>query len=76
MKEQKHLSPAGATRASILMKTGACVGGTILGYTSQWFGRRRMIVCAALKRTEHRPARRAGETVRVREGSRIAEVTE
>jgi hypothetical protein len=48
MKEQKHLSPAGATRASILMKTGACVGGTILGYTSQWFGRRRMIVCAAL----------------------------
>lgn len=48
MKQQKHLSPAGATRASILMKTGACVGGTILGYTSQWFGRRRMIVCAAL----------------------------
>ena len=48
MKEQKHLSHAGATRASILMKTGACVGGTILGYTSQWFGRRRMIVCAAL----------------------------
>jgi sugar phosphate permease len=48
MKEQKHLSSAGATRASILMKTGACVGGTILGYTSQWFGRRRTIVCAAL----------------------------
>jgi len=48
MKEQKHLSAAGATRASILMKTGACVGGTILGYTSQWFGRRRTIVCAAL----------------------------
>jgi MFS family permease len=48
MKQQKHLSPDGATRASILMKTGACVGGTILGYTSQWFGRRRTIVCAAL----------------------------
>jgi putative sialic acid transporter len=48
MKESKHLSSAGATRASILMKTGACVGGTILGYTSQWFGRRRTIVCAAL----------------------------
>ncbi|RMZ73049.1 carboxylic acid transport [Pyrenophora seminiperda CCB06] len=48
MKAQKHLSPAGATRASILMKTGACVGGTILGYTSQWFGRRRMIFCAVL----------------------------
>jgi len=48
MKAQKHLTPAGATRASILMKTGACVGGTILGYTSQWFGRRRMIFCAVL----------------------------
>jgi len=48
MKQSKHLSSAGATRASILMKTGACVGGTILGYTSQWFGRRRTIVCAAL----------------------------
>ncbi|KAF2848453.1 carboxylic acid transport protein-like protein [Plenodomus tracheiphilus IPT5] len=48
MKESKHLSAAGATRASILMKTGACVGGTILGYTSQWFGRRRTIICAAL----------------------------
>lgn len=48
MKQQKHLSAAGATRASILMKTGACVGGTILGYASQWFGRRRTIVCAAL----------------------------
>jgi len=47
MKQSKHLSPDGATRASILMKTGACVGGTILGYTSQWFGRRRTIVCAA-----------------------------
>lgn len=48
MKQQKHLSAAGSTRASILMKTGACVGGTILGYFSQWFGRRRTIVCAAL----------------------------
>ena len=48
MKEQKHLSPAGATRASILMKTGACVGGTIIGYLSQFVGRRRAIVVAAL----------------------------
>jgi sugar phosphate permease len=48
MKEQKHLTSAGATRASILMKTGACVGGTILGYVSQGFGRRRTIICAAL----------------------------
>lgn len=44
----KGMDNAGASRASILMKTGACVGGTILGYVSQWFGRRRTIVCAAL----------------------------
>lgn len=48
MIEQKHLKSKGATRASILMKTGACVGGTIIGYISQWFGRRRTIICAAL----------------------------
>lgn len=45
---EKGMNNAGASRASILMKTGACVGGTILGYVSQWFGRRRTIVCAAL----------------------------
>lgn len=44
---QKELSNAGATRASILMKTGAVVGGTILGYFSQWVGRRRAIIGAA-----------------------------
>jgi hypothetical protein len=43
MIEQKELASKGATRASILMKTGACVGGTIIGYVSQWFGRRRSI---------------------------------
>lgn len=48
MIEQKELASKGATRASILMKTGACVGGTIIGYVSQWFGRRRSIICAAL----------------------------
>ncbi|PSN64997.1 MFS general substrate transporter [Corynespora cassiicola Philippines] len=48
MLTQKHLASAPATRASILMKTGACVGGTIIGYLSQWFGRRRSIICAAL----------------------------
>ncbi|KAF1979051.1 carboxylic acid transport protein-like protein [Bimuria novae-zelandiae CBS 107.79] len=48
MKTQKELKEAAATRASILMKTGACVGGTIIGYFSQWFGRRRSIICAAL----------------------------
>lgn len=48
MTEQKELDPAGAKRASIIMKTGACVGGTIIGYISQWFGRRRSIIVAAL----------------------------
>lgn len=48
MIEQKELPSKGATRASILMKTGACVGGTIIGYFSQWFGRRRSIICAAI----------------------------
>lgn len=48
MLTQKELNNAAASRASILMKTGACVGGTILGYISQWFGRRRTIIVAAL----------------------------
>jgi sugar phosphate permease len=47
MLTQKELANAGASRASILMKAGACVGGTILGYVSQWFGRRRTIIVAA-----------------------------
>ncbi|KAI1174819.1 carboxylic acid transport protein [Nemania sp. FL0916] len=45
--EQKQLSNDAADRASILMKTGAVVGGTIMGYISQWFGRRRTIIVAA-----------------------------
>lgn len=48
MLQQKGLENSGASRASIMMKVGACVGGTILGYVSQWFGRRRTIVAAAL----------------------------
>ena len=48
MLTQKELNNDGASRASILMKVGACVGGTILGYASQWFGRRRTIIVAAL----------------------------
>ncbi|KAJ5373872.1 Major facilitator superfamily domain general substrate transporter [Penicillium concentricum] len=43
----KELDNDSASRASILMKTGACVGGTIIGYLSQFFGRRRAIVVAA-----------------------------
>lgn len=40
----KKLSNPASSRASILMKTGACVGGTIIGYTSQWLGRRRAMI--------------------------------
>jgi putative sialic acid transporter len=48
MLTQKDLDNASASRASILMKTGACVGGTIIGYLSQFLGRRRAIIVSAL----------------------------
>jgi sugar phosphate permease len=48
MLEQKELNNSAASRASILMKTGACVGGTIIGYLSQFVGRRRAICVSAL----------------------------
>lgn len=48
MLTEKELNNAAASRASILMKAGACVGGTIIGYLSQWVGRRRAIVVSAL----------------------------
>ncbi|EQK97905.1 hypothetical protein G6O67_003101 [Ophiocordyceps sinensis] len=48
MLTQKELNNGGASRASILMKVGACVGGTIIGYLSQFFGRRRAIIFSAL----------------------------
>jgi hypothetical protein len=48
MLTQKEMANAGASRASILMKTGACVGGTIVGYMSQFVGRRRAIIISAL----------------------------
>ncbi|KAK8121855.1 MFS general substrate transporter [Apiospora sp. TS-2023a] len=44
----KELNSAAGTRASIWMKVGACVGGTVVGYLSQFVGRRRAIVVAAL----------------------------
>ena len=44
---EKEFNNAAASRGSILMKTGACVGGTIIGYLSQWIGRRRAIIGAA-----------------------------
>ncbi|KAJ6779310.1 hypothetical protein PWT90_02493 [Aphanocladium album] len=48
MLTQKELSNQGASRASIMMKVGACVGGTIIGYMSQFLGRRRTIIGSAL----------------------------
>ncbi|KAI0106822.1 MFS general substrate transporter [Daldinia grandis] len=48
MLESKELPNDAATRASIIMNTGACVGGTVIGYLSQSIGRRRAIVGAAL----------------------------
>ncbi|KAJ6436987.1 sialate:H+ symporter (SHS) family MFS transporter [Purpureocillium lavendulum] len=48
MLTQKELSNAGASRASIIMKAGACVGGCIIGYLSQFVGRRRAIIVSAL----------------------------
>ncbi|KAI1474156.1 MFS general substrate transporter [Daldinia eschscholtzii] len=48
MLESKELPNDAATRASILMNTGACFGGTIIGYLSQFIGRRRAIIGAAL----------------------------
>lgn len=45
---EKGLNNAGASRASIIMKVGACVGGTIIGYLSQFVGRRRAIIVSAV----------------------------
>jgi sugar phosphate permease len=47
MREAKGLNNAAASRASIWMKVGACVGGCIIGYTSQFVGRRRAIIGSA-----------------------------
>ncbi|KAI1137344.1 carboxylic acid transport protein [Hypoxylon sp. FL0543] len=46
--ESKELANDAATRASILMNTGSCVGGSIIGYLSQFVGRRRAIITAVL----------------------------
>nr|CAB88550.1 related to carboxylic acid transport protein JEN1 [Neurospora crassa] len=44
----KEMDNSAASRASIIMKAGACVGGTIIGYLSQYFGRRRTIIVSSL----------------------------
>lgn len=48
MLTEKAMSNTPASRASIIMKVGACVGGTIIGYLSQFVGRRRAIMGASL----------------------------
>ncbi|KAF9270056.1 MFS general substrate transporter [Marasmius fiardii PR-910] len=48
MLTQKELNNSGASRASIIMKVGACVGGTTIGYLSQFCGRRRAIIVSAI----------------------------
>ncbi|KAL2754846.1 hypothetical protein ACRALDRAFT_1077074 [Sodiomyces alcalophilus JCM 7366] len=48
MLTQKELDNSAASRASILMKTGACIGGTVIGYLSQFIGRRRAIIASAV----------------------------
>jgi putative sialic acid transporter len=47
MRQAKGLDNAAASRASIWMKVGACVGGCIIGYLSQFVGRRRAMICSA-----------------------------
>jgi hypothetical protein len=39
LRQSKGFANRPATRASIIMKTGACVGGFTMGYVSQWFGK-------------------------------------
>jgi hypothetical protein len=48
MRQAKGLNNAAASRASIWMKVGACVGGCIIGYMSQFVGRRRAMIASAL----------------------------
>jgi sugar phosphate permease len=47
MRESKGLNNAAASRASIWMKVGAFVGGCVIGYISQFVGRRRAIIGSA-----------------------------
>lgn len=48
MQQSKSFSAAQASRATIIAKTGAVVGGTIVGFYSQKFGRRASIIFCAL----------------------------
>lgn len=48
MKDSKGLNNSAASRASIWMKVGACVGGCIMEYLSQFFGRRRTMIVSSI----------------------------
>ncbi|KAI1008117.1 hypothetical protein K3495_g104 [Podosphaera aphanis] len=54
--KEKGLDNSAASQASIWMEVGACVGGTVMGYISQFFGRRRTIIAATLGSTLMIPA--------------------
>lgn len=45
---QKEFSNAEASLSSMIMKSGAVVGGITIGYLSQWFGRRRGMLLPAI----------------------------
>ncbi|KAI5815289.1 major facilitator superfamily domain-containing protein [Pyronema omphalodes] len=47
MHETKGFSQIDASKATMLAKTGAILGGTFFGYYSQYFGRRASIIVAA-----------------------------
>lgn len=48
MQQAKGFTAAQASRATIIAKTGAIIGGTVVGFYSQKFGRRASIIAAAL----------------------------
>ncbi|MBV9705836.1 MAG: MFS transporter, partial [Chloroflexi bacterium] len=48
VQKQLHFSVAATSSISIIANIGAIVGGTIFGYHSQHWGRRRAIIIAAL----------------------------
>jgi SHS family lactate transporter-like MFS transporter len=48
LEKQRGLSPALRSQVTIIVQIGAIIGGTVFGYFSQQFGRKRMIVTAAI----------------------------
>jgi MFS transporter, SHS family, lactate transporter len=48
LEKQRGFSPALRSQVTILVQIGAIIGGTLFGYLSQQFGRKRSIVTAAI----------------------------